>query len=67
MNAKIRLRIISGESKSMIHSICKIQMMVRVMSKMCEIGKVWMALVQFQKSFFNFIFYVLNELKMYLD
>ena len=57
----------SGESKSMIHSICRIQMMVNITNKMWETGKVWIALVQFQKSFLNFISaIILNKIQIIL-
>lgn len=51
----------SGESKSIIHSICKIQMMVKTTNKIWETGNVSIALVQFQNSFFNLIFAIIQN------
>ena len=67
MNAKIRPRIISGESKSMIHSICRIQIIVKITNKICETGNVSIAFVQFQKSFFSFIIYFDEKYKLLED
>ena len=61
MNANINANIKSGESKSMMFSTCKIHIMVKVNNKTWETGNVWMAFVQFQKSFFNFIFFEIPD------
>ena len=55
-------KISSPESKSMNHSTSQIHKIVKNNNKIWETGKVLIALVQFQNSFFNFID-IWNEIK----
>ena len=55
MKANTRLNTKLGESKSINHSISQIQMIVKINKRTWEIGKILIALVQFQNNFFSFI------------